>query len=136
MEIVNCGHAPPLLIGPAGAVVPVEPVRPAPPLGLASLGGEAPSLEVVPFADGDQMLLYTDGVIEARDHGRSYFPLAERVPRHVSDEPSRTLAGLHDELLAHVGGRLHDDAALLLLRKPAPGRVGQAVDAAADTTGV
>lgn len=136
MEIVNCGHAPPLLIGPAGAVVPVEPVRPAPPLGLASLGGEAPSLEVVPFADGDQMLLYTDGVIEARDHGRAYFPLAERVPGHVSDEPSRTLAGLHDELLAHVGGRLHDDAALLLLRKPASGRVGQAADAAADTTGV
>ncbi|MEU1807290.1 PP2C family protein-serine/threonine phosphatase [Streptomyces sp. NPDC019937] len=122
MEIVNCGHAPPLLIGPAGAVVPVEPVRPAPPLGLASLGGEAPSLQVVPFADDDQMLLYTDGVIEARDHGRAYFPLAERVPGHVCDDPSRTLAGLHDELLAHVGGRLHDDAALLLLRKPAADR--------------
>jgi len=29
-----------------------------------------------------------------------------------------TLAALHDELLAHVGGRLHDDAALLLLRIP------------------
>lgn len=27
------------------------------------------------------------------------------------------LTALHDELLAHVGGRLHDDAALLLLRK-------------------
>ncbi|GDY68128.1 hypothetical protein SAV14893_075210 [Streptomyces avermitilis] len=37
----------------------------------------------------------------------------------MSDEPGRTLTALHDELLAHVGGRLHDDAALLLLRKPA-----------------
>ncbi|MET7935338.1 SpoIIE family protein phosphatase [Streptomyces sp. NPDC005322] len=71
-----------------------------------------------PFADGDQLLLYTDGVIEARDEVREYFPLLERVPRHICDEPSRTLAALHDELLAHVGDRLHDDAALLLLRKP------------------
>jgi serine phosphatase RsbU (regulator of sigma subunit) len=128
MEFVNCGHAPPLLVRPTG-VIPLEPLRPAPPLGLASLGGETPSLSVVPFADGDQLLLYTDGVIEARDHGREYFPLVDRVPRHVSDEPSRTLAALHEELLAHVGGRLHDDAALLLLRKPVSGTV-RAVDEA------
>ncbi|MBI0301054.1 SpoIIE family protein phosphatase, partial [Streptomyces sp. PRKS01-29] len=102
--------------------------RPAPPLGLASLGGELPSLQVVPFAEGDQMLLYTDGVIEARDHGREYFPLLDRVPRHICDEPSRTLASLHDELLSHVGGRLHDDAALLLLRKPVLGAVHRVAD--------
>jgi hypothetical protein len=74
---------------------------------------------VLPFADGDQLLLYTDGVTEARNHHREFYPLIERVARHLSDEPTRTLAALHDELLAHVGGRLHDDAALLLLRKPA-----------------
>ncbi|MEU4892349.1 PP2C family protein-serine/threonine phosphatase [Streptomyces sp. NPDC044780] len=127
MELVNCGHAPPLLFGASG-VIAVEPTRPAPPLGLASLGGDQPSLQVVPFADGDQLLLYTDGVIEARDRGREYFPLLERVPRHICDEPSRTLAALHDELLTHVGGRLHDDAALLLLRKPVLGAVRTAVD--------
>ncbi|MFC9225014.1 PP2C family protein-serine/threonine phosphatase [Streptomyces hygroscopicus] len=129
MEIVNCGHAPPLLFGASG-VVAIEPTRPAPPLGLASLGGDLPSLQAVPFADGDQLLLYTDGVIEARDQGREYFPLLERVPRHICDEPSRTLAALHDELLSHVGGRLHDDAALLLLRKPVRGAVRAAADAA------
>ncbi|MEV5770857.1 PP2C family protein-serine/threonine phosphatase [Streptomyces antimycoticus] len=127
MELVNCGHAPPLLVGESG-VIAVEPTRPAPPLGLASLGGDLPSLQVVPFAGGDQLLLYTDGVIEARDRGREYFPLLERVPRHVCDEPSRTLASLHDELLTHVGGRLHDDAALLLLRKPVLGAVRAAAD--------
>jgi hypothetical protein len=97
----------------------VEPPYPAPPLGLAALTGETPGLQVLPFADGDQLLLYTDGVTEARDHGREFYPLAERVRRHVSDDPARTLAGLHGELLTHVGGRLHDDAALLLLRIPA-----------------
>ncbi|WP_246103194.1 PP2C family protein-serine/threonine phosphatase [Streptomyces piniterrae] len=118
MEVVNCGHAPPLVLRESG-VLAVEPVHPAPPLGLSALSGESPSLQVLPFTDGDQLLLYTDGVTEARDHSREFYPLVERVARHVSDDPSRTLAALHDELLAHVGGQLHDDAALLLLRKPA-----------------
>ncbi|MFJ8503716.1 PP2C family protein-serine/threonine phosphatase [Streptomyces avermitilis] len=118
LEVVNCGHAPPLLVRESGSVMAVEPTHPTPPLGLRALSGEAPSLQVLPFADGDQLLLYTDGVTEARNHGREFYPLAEGLARHVSDEPGRTLTALHDELLAHVGGRLHDDAALLLLRKP------------------
>ncbi|MEU9285725.1 PP2C family protein-serine/threonine phosphatase [Streptomyces sp. NPDC048275] len=119
LEIVNCGHAPPLLVRASGDVVEVEPTHPVPPLGLRALSGEAPSLQVLPFADGDHLLLYTDGVTEARDHGCEFYPLAEGLARHVSDDPARTLTALHDELLAHVGGRLHDDAALLLLHKPA-----------------
>ncbi|MDQ1051223.1 serine phosphatase RsbU (regulator of sigma subunit) [Streptomyces sp. V4I2] len=118
LELVNCGHAPPLLVHGSG-VVPVEPAHPAPPLGLRALSGETPSLQILPFADGDQLLLYTDGVTEARDHGREFYPLTERLAQHLSDEPAHTLTALHNELLAHVGGRLHDDAALLLLRKPA-----------------
>jgi serine phosphatase RsbU (regulator of sigma subunit) len=119
LEVVNCGHAPPLLVRQSGSVEAVESTHPAPPLGLRALSGEAPSLQVLPFADGDQLLLYTDGVTEARNHGLEFYPLAEGLARHLSDEPTRTLTALHDELLEHVGGRLHDDAALLLLRKPA-----------------
>jgi serine phosphatase RsbU (regulator of sigma subunit) len=115
--VVNCGHAPPLLLRPGG-VEPVEPARPTPPLGLFPLTGETPTCQVLPFAEGDQLLLYTDGVTEARDHGREFYPLSERVARHLSDDPSQTLDALHADLLSHVGGRLHDDAALLLLRKP------------------
>ncbi|OAH14990.1 phosphoserine phosphatase RsbU [Streptomyces jeddahensis] len=123
IEVVNCGHAPPLLVRD-GEVTAVEPIRPAPPLGLGALGGETPALHVLPFDDGDQLLLYTDGVTEARDHGREFYPLTERLARHVSDDPSRTVAALHEELLAHVGGRLHDDAALIMLRKPVESPVG------------
>ncbi|MEU1462851.1 PP2C family protein-serine/threonine phosphatase [Streptomyces sp. NPDC005727] len=135
-EVVNCGHAPPLLISAAGEVEPVEPVRPAPPLGLRALSGEHPELYLLPFSDGDQLLLYTDGVTEARDQAREFYPLAEGVARHVSDDPARTLSAVHADLLAHVGGRLHDDAALLLLRQsveePAggePEEAGRAPDA-------
>ncbi|WP_107087915.1 PP2C family protein-serine/threonine phosphatase [Streptomyces sp. XY152] len=117
LEVVNCGHAPPLLVRGA-EVVPVDPVRPAPPLGLRALTGESPGLQVVSLDEGDQLLLYTDGVTEARDTEREFYPLAEGLARHLCDEPARTLAALHQDLLDHVGGRLHDDAALLLLRKP------------------
>ena len=62
-------------------------------------------------------LLQDRSFTEARDQARAFYPPAEGVARHVCDEPARTLIALHDELLAHVGGRLHDDAALLLLRR-------------------
>nr|WP_229816131.1 PP2C family protein-serine/threonine phosphatase [Streptomyces lucensis] len=117
LELVNCGHAPPLLITASGDVTAVEPDHPAPPLGLRALSGQAPRLQRLRFAVGDRLLLYTDGVTEARDHAREFYPLAEGVARHVSDDPARMLTALHDELLAHVGGRLHDDAALFLLRR-------------------
>ncbi|MFJ7077246.1 PP2C family protein-serine/threonine phosphatase [Streptomyces sp. NPDC098781] len=118
LEVVNCGHAAPLLVRDS-VVVPVDPDRPAPPLGLRSLSGETPQLHVLPFTDGDQLLLYTDGVTEARNHEREFYPLAEGLARHTCDEPVDTVTALHAELQAHVGGRLHDDAALLLLRIPA-----------------
>ncbi|CAM5294718.1 PP2C family protein-serine/threonine phosphatase [Streptomyces pilosus] len=121
LEMVNCGHAPPLLIR-GTEVTPVDPVRPAPPLGLRALSDESPCLQVVPFTEGDQLLLYTDGVTEARDAARAFYPLTEGLARHLCDEPARTLAAVHQELLDHVGGRLHDDAALLLLRKPLAAR--------------
>ncbi|MFI0809234.1 PP2C family protein-serine/threonine phosphatase [Streptomyces echinatus] len=133
LEIVNCGHAPPLLISACGEVGTVEPAHPAPPLGLRALSGQAPSLQRLPLTVGDQLLLYTDGVIEARDHAREFYPLTDGVARHACADPARTLTALHDELLAHVGGRLHDDAALLLLRKqtedepvPLPSDLGSA----------
>lgn len=131
LEVVNCGHNPPLLVSASGTISTVEPAHPAPPLGLRALTGHTPGLQVLPFADGDQLLLYTDGVTEARDGGRAFYPLAEGLGRHVSHEPSHTLGALHDELLAHVGGRLHDDAALLLIRKPAARPAGADVVEAA-----
>ncbi|MFI6931951.1 PP2C family protein-serine/threonine phosphatase [Streptomyces sp. NPDC050287] len=118
LEMVNCGHAPPLLVRERGDVVAVEPTHPTPPLGLRALSGQTPDLQVLPFTDGDQLLLYTDGVTEARDRCRAFYPLLDGLARHVTEEPEHTLTALHDELLAHVGGRLHDDAALLLIRKP------------------
>lgn len=46
-------------------------IPPPPPLGLGHLLGVAFTEETFPFGVGDVLILYTDGVIEARDSGTS-----------------------------------------------------------------
>jgi serine phosphatase RsbU (regulator of sigma subunit) len=144
LTILNCGHPPPLLIsaateaggpGGAGGVTVLEVRAPAPPLGLITLGSDAGAKQVWAFKPNDQLLLYTDGVTEARDASREFYPLEERVqalaPRAQSTVKGRprtsapTLLDLvRDDLLEYVGAPPDDDAALLLVRAPAtwPGR--------------
>ncbi|MEU0054494.1 SpoIIE family protein phosphatase [Streptomyces sp. NPDC006309] len=90
--------------------------RPLRPSDCAPSRTGRPGLQRPPLAVGDQLLLHTYGVTEARDRARAFHPPAEGVARHMSEEPARTLSALHDELLARVGGRLYDAAAVLLLR--------------------
>lgn len=42
LELVNCGHAPPLQVRESGGVMAIDPTDPAPPLGLRALTGETP----------------------------------------------------------------------------------------------
>ncbi|MFB4319078.1 PP2C family protein-serine/threonine phosphatase [Actinomadura sp. 21ATH] len=115
--LLNCGHPPPLMIRSDGRTEPADPPDVAPPLGLMDMAtAKAPPFEV-DFGPGDQMLLYTDGVIEARDAAGRFYPLAERS--HLLStgvEPQEALDRLQNDLVEHVGGPIKDDAAMLLLR--------------------
>jgi serine phosphatase RsbU (regulator of sigma subunit) len=136
LTILNCGHPPPILISGADGEVTVLEVRaPAPPLGLITLGSDAGAKEVYRFEPNDQLLLYTDGVTEARDASREFYPLDDRVrvlAKQAQQQKSRsglfragsaeqpTLLDLvRDDLLSYVGAPPDDDAALLLVRAPA-----------------
>jgi Stage II sporulation protein E (SpoIIE) len=145
--IFNCGHPAPLLIEGAGDATPArvtfkEVPVPAPPLGLLTLGDRSNAELSFTLGPNDQLLLYTDGVTEARDASRAFYPLSDRVaalsakttiPIQAATRAALRLTaaavpevssrqGLLDlvrsDLLRHVGSPLDDDAALLLVHAP------------------
>jgi hypothetical protein len=139
LTIFTCGHPPAILISADGAVTVLEAPSPAPPLGLITLGHSSGAEVGLPFHPNDQLLLYTDGVTEARDRGRNFYPLPERVAALAATPAGRArrarrprtgvavangsgaplLDLVRADLLKHVGAPLDDDAALLLVRAPA-----------------
>ncbi|MGW7520490.1 PP2C family protein-serine/threonine phosphatase [Streptomyces sp. NPDC054796] len=116
VTMLNYGHPAPMTIRPDGTTCFAEPPEPALPLGLGLLAEQSPSPFQVEFAPGDQMLLYTDGVGEARDRAGHFYPLGERGFLFKEPDPDEALAALRNDLVEHVEAPLHDDAAMLLLR--------------------
>jgi phosphoserine phosphatase RsbU/P len=135
LQLVNCGHPPPLRFR-AGAAELLASVEPTTPLGL----DPEPTVQRFILAAGDRVLLYTDGLVEARAPDGRPFGLDGQV-QAVGAAPSlgAALDGLVARLLEHAGGRLDDDLALVLAqprvlrRAPEPsahrGAVGPAAQA-------
>ncbi|MFG2369382.1 PP2C family protein-serine/threonine phosphatase [Streptomyces mirabilis] len=113
---LNYGHPAPMVVRQDGTVDFPQPPAFALPLGLGARGVEGPKPYRVDFAPGEQLLLYTDGVTEARDGEGSFCPLAD--PVHLLKDPDAHLAldALREDLVRHASGPPHDDAAMLLLR--------------------
>jgi serine phosphatase RsbU (regulator of sigma subunit) len=66
---------------------------------------------------GDMLLLYTDGLIEARSPTGAFYPLAERVASFPASSPDTLLHHIHRDLLAHTCEQLTDDAAFLIIER-------------------
>ncbi|MEU9487449.1 PP2C family protein-serine/threonine phosphatase [Streptomyces decoyicus] len=113
---VNCGHPPPLLLRD-GKVRTLEADEPALPLGFITPSASDYRVETFSFELGDLLLLYTDGVIEARDHSGAFYPLADRVASCNAIAPDALVRHLHDDLLRHAGGNLGDDAVIIAIAK-------------------
>ncbi|MFE0583178.1 MULTISPECIES: PP2C family protein-serine/threonine phosphatase [unclassified Streptomyces] len=113
---LNYGHAPAMLLRPSRPPAFPEPPQPAPPLGLAWSAADGPQPYSIDFGPGDQLLLYTDGVSEARDTDGVFYPLGERSGLLSDPDPQQALDALREDVVAYAGGPLHDDAAMLLLR--------------------
>ncbi|MFD3804178.1 PP2C family protein-serine/threonine phosphatase [Streptomyces sp. NPDC058611] len=115
IDVLNCGHPPPLLLH-RGKVRVLESVTPSPLLSLAELIGERYTVDTFAFAPGDLLLLYTDGIAEARARDGEFFPLAAWMHQQPPTPPRELLAALHRDLVRYSRGRLDDDIAALAVR--------------------
>src|SRR2546423_1824143 len=105
------GGPPPRLLRRRGEVIPLDPPASAPPLGFMPV--VRPRVERL--EPGDRLLLYTDGLAEARRDGE-FFPTAERAWRLLGHGTvGDGLASLESPLGEWVHGRLDADIALVLM---------------------
>ncbi|MEU7642097.1 PP2C family protein-serine/threonine phosphatase [Streptomyces sp. NPDC039016] len=115
-EMLNCGHPPPLLVRGDQVAVP-NSRRPDPPLGLCALCVRNDRTDPFTLETGEMLMLYTDGVIEARSPTGAFYPLAERVAPFPASSPDALLHHIHRDLLAHTGEHLTDDVAFLIIER-------------------
>ncbi|MDN3354668.1 PP2C family protein-serine/threonine phosphatase [Actinomadura sp. DC4] len=116
IRLVTCGHPPPLLVHGRQVLMP-QVEDPAPPLGMGECDPDDMVVKTFPYETGDLLVLYTDGVVEARDRSGAFYPLAERLRAWPGGDPEALVRYIHEDLLAHVGGRLQDDAAVLVVER-------------------
>ncbi|MFC8872015.1 SpoIIE family protein phosphatase [Streptomyces sp. NPDC057148] len=119
--LARAGHPPPALIRPDGTVEFPE-VPAGPPLGLGGLPFETTELRL---AEGSRLVLYTDGLVETREHdidvGLEHLRRALETAGPSPEETCRTV------LDARLPDRPGDDIALLVARTHAlgPDRVAE-----------
>lgn len=112
LRLVNRGHPAPLLLH-RGNASPLEPTVPALPLGMSDLGSWPEHIDEFPFPRGAQLLLYTDGLSEARDSDGDFYDPIERLSNSYFAHPEELLETVLIDVAAHTGGRSVDDLALL-----------------------
>lgn len=117
VQLASGGHPPPLVIRGGR----IETVRAEGTL-IGIYPTIAPDQVTVHLARGDMMVLYTDGVTEAR--GVDGFYGGERLATTLSSAASggadQVAAALLDDVASFQQGRLRDDVAILVLQVTAP----------------
>lgn len=125
LRLVSCGHPPPFRLG-QGTATPLAVSEPAPPLGLGAMSGGQYEPQTFPYAPGDMLLLYTDGVTEARDARGTFYPLAQRAAAWAGLGPTHLLASIEADLREYVPpNALADDMAMVALRREGPDPPGR-----------
>lgn len=133
LRMLSCGHTPPVHLRGGRAVELELPVN-APPLGTAALYDDVEYAEYrVSYVPGDVLVVVTDGVTEARDPAGGFYPFGERLARWAHHGSQRIAHELITDVTIHTGGRISDDAAVLVVRRALhdPGEPGDPLTKAA-----
>jgi hypothetical protein len=113
LVLTSAGHPPPLLVRANGTT---ELVHAPAGLPLGLLGGGGYDTVTIPWQPGDRLLLYTDGISEARGADGEFLPLLTLAPVVGSADLDEAMAACLAQVRRHVpDGHLSDDAALVLL---------------------
>ncbi|WP_410675913.1 PP2C family protein-serine/threonine phosphatase [Amycolatopsis sp. cmx-4-68] len=121
LRYINAGHPCPLVMRGGKIVKPLTAGRCLPlGLGLGDLSIGEETLE-----PEDWLVLYTDGITEARDHTGEFFGeprLLDFLRREAAsgNPPPETARRLTNAVLGHQNGTLQDDATVLLARWTRP----------------
>jgi phosphoserine phosphatase RsbU/P len=112
LEYVNAGHPPALLKRADGTVARLGATTTVVHPALPNVGGRA---ESVPFVPGDRLLVYSDGLTEARDANEDEYGI-DRAARCVASSAGALLAAVRADVAAFAAGRpLGDDLVLFEL---------------------
>lgn len=117
VRIVARGHPSPLLLTPHG--LQRLCTVPAPPLGLGELDRGRAEVTTHPLRTGEVILLYTDGVSEARNAGGEFYPVMDRLADQFCDgnrapEPEALVAFLRADTDKWCSGTKDDRAVIAL----------------------
>ena len=113
------GHQAPLLLR-GTRIVKTMDTEPGLPFGFRGELADTPQISHESLEPGDRVLLYSDGVVEARDADGEFFGvdrLADLVTREaVAGQPApETMRRLMHAILDHQAGALQDDATTMLV---------------------
>ncbi|WP_326686828.1 MULTISPECIES: PP2C family protein-serine/threonine phosphatase [unclassified Streptomyces] len=129
-QAVNCGHLAPYLLGLPGGPQQVRPGAVNVPLGLASLVAEPRTAGWFTFPPGTTLLLYTDGLSEARGEGGTYYPVERRLAELTGPgdgsalSPGSLVQALWEDVRDFSRPQQQDDLAILTVhRSPTAERV-------------
>jgi serine phosphatase RsbU (regulator of sigma subunit) len=113
LSLCSAGHHPPVLISASGSVSSLRMSAPSPPLGIAE--------QFIPTHTrwnlADRLLLFTDGLVEARNTAGEFFPLEGNLAGIGELGLDDVLDEVTSRVIAHVGGNLHDDLAVVLAER-------------------
>jgi serine phosphatase RsbU (regulator of sigma subunit) len=114
LSVVSAGHMGPLIRRKAGPIEVLGEERNGPPLGIIATARYEPTRTAL--EPGDLVVLYTDGVTEARNGEEEEFGMA-RLQRSLAESaPSAASVGMAilDAVRHHVGGAVQSDDLTLL----------------------